>query len=342
MRGRMAVAMSVALAACGGGSGGSGGGGGVPVTSGPSPAPTGTPTPTPSPSATATPYPTYAQLTGDQSFRTGCASLRYDVSPPLAQPVTPYGSGLTLAYATGTQTWTVTPDSLTSGAFGTGARTYGPAERDASVTGTVTSYARTTNGFQERLSIGSNLSAGVQPDYVRGFSLRVPLSGYGGTNPPAVQYQCVFGVPTRLDDAPRGGGTVTFTRTGLNGTAIVYPASGAPESYSVVRSQISFSIDLTTYRVTTTLRVIGNLLTASGTSTTDVDLGTYSGSVILDETGYFNGSLTSTDCSLRSASFGGWFFGPQGAEAAYAAGITSLDTGTGRQLSLIANAIALR
>lgn len=334
MKGRWLAAglAGAAVASCGGGSGG---GSGVTVITGVTP----TPTPTSSPAPT---YQTYAQLTGDQVFKTGCAALRFDFSPPQAPPVTPFGQGLTLAYAAGSQSYTVSADAgAATVGFGSNPRTYGPAERDAAVT-TSASYARTTNGFLERLSIGSNSAGGASPDYVRGFSLRVPLFGNTGVNPPAIQYSCIFGVPTRLDDEPRGSAVVTFTRTGLNGTAIVYPPSGAPESYSIARSQVSFSVDLATYRVTTSVRVIGNLVTAAGTSATDVELGTYAGAVTIDESGFYNGLLTSSDRTVRFASWGGWFFGPQGAEGAYSLGITSLDPVTGRQLSLIANALALR
>lgn len=68
---------------------------------------------------TSAPYTTYAQLTGDQSFKTGCAALRYDYSPALPVPTVPFGSGLTLGYTAASQTYVVTPDARDTGLFGT-------------------------------------------------------------------------------------------------------------------------------------------------------------------------------------------------------------------------------
>lgn len=336
------LALIGALAACGDGGGG-GAGSTVATAPAPAPAPVPTPTATPAPAPTATPasYTPFAQLAGDQNFKTACAALSYDFSPPLAVPVAPFGSGPTLGYTAATQTYVVTQDARNGGLFGPQPRSYGPDDRDAAgSSASVASYARTTNGFQERLTIGSNAAAGASPVYVRGFSLRVPLNGAATTNPPAAQYICLFGVPTRTDDLPATG--FAYTRGGLNGIATNYPPSGAPESYAVTQSQVAVGVDIASRRITTTIRLAGALVTAAGTAPTTVDLGTYIGTATIDPGGYYSGQLSSPDRQIRDASFGGWFFGPQASEGAFSVGFESIDQSTGRHILFIGNALALR
>ncbi len=327
----------VMLAACGGG-GGSGNVGGVPVMSAPVPAPTSAPSPAPPPSVA--PYPTYAQLTGDQSFRTACAALRFDASPATPVPVVPFGSGLTLSYTAATQTHVLTPNARDTGLFGSLPRSYGPADRDPAAPAGVVGYLRTSNGFIERLSIGSNAAGGASPDYVRGFSARVPLYGATTSNPPGAQYSCIFGVPTRGDDLPTTD--VAYSRGGLNGSAIAYPGVGPAEAYVINQSQVSVGTDAATNRITVRIRLVGALLTTSGAATTMTDLGTYTGSATIDRNGFYSGQLTSPDRLIRDASFGGWFFGPQASEGAFSLGFESIDQSNGRRILFIGNALALR
>lgn len=336
MRKLILGSMILALAACGDGSGG---GGSVPIVSGPAPSPTPSPSPSPSSTSTPTPYSTYAQLTGNQSFKTGCIGARNDYNPPATQPIVPFGRGLTLDYAAATQTYTLTPDPNDTGIFGSQPRNYGPADRDPNAPATSTVFTRTTGGFVERLAIGSNSANGGSPDYVRGFSLRVPLFGTPSTNLPAANYFCVFGVPTRLDDLPVSN--PGYTRGGVNGVATDYKA-GAPVTYAVGQSQVSFSADFATGKVTTTIRMLGAASTSSGTSTTTVDLGTYTGTGTIDSRGYFTGQLTSTDRQIREATFGGWFFGPQASEAAFSLGFNALEQTTGQNIVFQGNVLALR
>lgn len=337
---RSAIVMwgGIALASCGGGGSGSG----LPIVSAPAPTPTPTPTPAPTPTPTAgvPAYTPYAQLVGDQSFKTACAALRYDFSPALPVPAAPFGSGPTLGYTSANQTYVVTPDARDSGLFGTQPRSYGPADRDATAPAGVLGYARTTNGFVERLTIGSNTAGGSSPDYVRGFSLRVPLYGSAAAGSPAAQYACVFGVPTRSDDLPTAN--VAYARGGLNGSATNYPASGSPESYAVTQSQVSVSVDWPANRLTVTIHMLGVLQTANGAASSSVDLGTYTGTATIDRTGSYGGQLASSDRSIRDASFAGWFFGPQASEAAFSIGFDSLDQATGRHIVFVGNALALR
>ena len=95
-KGFTAASGALLLAACGGGS--DGGTGPVSVVSGtatvvatPTPTPTPTPAPTPTPTAAPTPTPTtsytrFADLTGDGTFQTACASLVLGGGLPQPQP----------------------------------------------------------------------------------------------------------------------------------------------------------------------------------------------------------------------------------------------------------------
>lgn len=335
MKGRGLAALLAGAAVCScGGDGGSGGG---------TPAPTPVASPTPSPSPTAAAYPTYAQLSGDQTFKTQCTALRFDAVPPRAEPALPFGQGLTLSYAAATQTYTLAPDAIAANAFGPQPRSFGPVDRDPAAPPTSTSYAKTTNGFQERFSIGSPSVAGTTPDYIRGFTLRASLGGNATPQGPSLQYWCLFGVPTRLDDQPRAT-QVVFTRTGFNGIAYVQPATGALETYALTPSQVSFSVDLVSYRVTATVRVIGNLLGAGGPSSAATELGTVTATIGINEEGFFNGLLNTPAGTNPTglSTFGGWFFGPQGAEAGFVTSLMWQDPATGRRIVATGNAVALR
>ena len=337
----IALGMGAAtLAACGGSGGSGSGSGSVPVVTAPAPGPTPTPTAPPTPAAP--PYPTVVQLAGDQQFRTSCASLVFNGTPPQAPPVPTFGSGLTLAYAAATQTWTVSADAAFQPFFGSQPRSYGPADRDPGAPAGVNTWLKTSTGFQERFTLGQPTAAGAIPDYLRGFSLRTPI--YGETRPgaPALQYSCLYGVPTRLDDPPRTAAAVTFTRTGFNGVAYAQPTTGGLETYALAGSPVTLTVDLTTYRVSATVKLTGALVSASGTAAQTTDLGTYTGEVTIDEAGFYNGLLRSTDRTVQAASFGGWFFGPQGAEAGFNVAIMAQDAGTERRISAIGNAVALR
>lgn len=265
--------------------------------------------------------------------------MRYDYSPPLPVTSLAFGSGPSLGYTAATQTYLLTPNTGDAGLFGTQPRSFGPSERDPAVT-TVASYVRTTNNFQERLTLGSNAAGGGSPDYARGLFLRVPLFGNSTTNT-AAQYQCVYGVPTRLDDLPTTA--VTYTRGGLNGVATNYPSSGAPESYAVNQSEVTVAADFAANRLTLTVHLLGQLQTSSGTATATTDLGTYRGIATIDRSiGSYGGQITSGDRAVQTATFAGWFFGPQAAEPALSIGFDSLDQATGRRIIFLGNALALK
>ncbi len=324
------LAALVVLAGCGGGGGG-GGGSTVPVTSGPSTAPSPIPaTPTPVPAPSFAVYPRYAELTGNQTFKTACAALNFSSgSPPAPQPATGFGDGFTLAYTAGSDSYALTGDGLSL--------SYGPAEIDPTAPAGARSYVRTEpSGFQQRFSIGQPAPGGVGLDYVRGFSLRAQRFGQ------TLQYLCVFGVPTLLSDPPSDA-NVVFSRVAVGGSAYVAPVAGGLQSYALINSTAAISVDVARGELRTTIRLIGNLLGPSGPAATTTDLGTYTAVATFDGTSQsYYGPLTSTDRQSQFSFLGGWFFGPQGREAAYAAQVLAVDPATGARVSAIMNVTAAR
>lgn len=291
------------LVACGGSGGGSSGVTVVPGSGGstPTPAPS---SPTPSPTAT---YKTYAELTGNQSFKTACAAFIFNANPPAVAPATHFGQGLTLDY-------TATSDSYAIGGDGL-ALSYGPADLDPAAPATVKGYIKTVDGFQQRFTIGRPAtSGGTGLDYTRGFFLRA----LGPGSPK--NYSCVFGVPTLLGDAPAVS-TVTYSQTGLTGSAYRTEA-GTTSVYSLQTSTVTLSVNLTTGAITSNIHLIGVLQTPSGPGAT-VDLGNYTGTGTIDTVeGSYYGQFTDVTGG-GFAFFGGWFFGPQGRESGYAYNIFS-------------------
>jgi hypothetical protein len=319
-------AAGLVLAGCGGDGGSSPPISVIPGGPSPTPTPSSSPTATPTPSAS---YQTYAQLTGNQSFQTACAALNFsNGNPPAPQPATNFGDGLTLAYTAATDSYTISGDGLSL--------SYAPAQLDPAAPAGVRGYLRTENGFTQRFSIGTPAPGGVALDYVRAFSLRALRNGQ------TLQYQCVFGVPTRLTDPPDAT-TVTFTRVGINGAAYVAPVGGGLQTYALTASTATLSVNVATGEATTVLRLVGTLQTASGPASTTTELGTFTGVGDFDDTRpSFYGPLTSTDRDSQFSFFGGWFFGPQGREAAFSTQILAVDRTTGARMSVLANVFAAR
>lgn len=316
-------AAGILLAALGGCGGGGTGGGSV-VT--PTPSPTPTPAPTPSPSPTPS-YPRFAELTGSQTFQTACASLETNAAPPVPQPATAFGSGFTLAYNAGAETYLLTGDGQSL--------SYGPAQRDAAAPAGVTSYVRTADGFTQRLTLGVPVAGGVALDYTRGLTLRALRQGQ-----PA-QYQCVYGVPTLASDLPAG--SVVYARANLNGVIYTAANGGGQQAYSTEASVVTLTLDPTTSRVSFTLQLLGTLQTATGPAPTPTALGTYTGTGTINaaRTSY-TGTLASSDRTVQLGTFGGWLFGPQAREAGMTMSLLAVDTTSGVRISVLGNIVASR
>lgn len=308
------------LAGCGGGGGSSGGG--TTVISAPAPSPSPSSSPSPSPTSTPTPTPVYKKfvdLTGDQDFKTACSSFVINGSPPPITPTTAFGGGLSVTYAASTSSYTLSGDGIT--------RTFGPADAVTPLpAGAAASYARANGTTTERFIIGAPTAGGVALDYGRGLSLTVLKSSL--TN-----YNCVFGVPTLLSDAPATT-SVTFSKTSIAGVLYQLPPSAAQNAYTLNDSVVTLSVNLVTGAVNVTVHLIGTLQTPGGPSTTGVDLGTISGTGTIDAVaGSYTGTFSDAGGVLPASSFGGWFFGPQGKEAAFAYSFMRVDSSGAQQTS---------
>ena len=170
---------------------------------------------------------------------------------------------------------------------------------------------------------------------MRGFSLTVKPSGQ------IMQYNCLFGVPTLTSDVPPGS-NIAFARVAYNGGAYVLDA-GVQRFYLLTgNSSATFAANATTGTITVTLQLAGILQTPAGPSGGVVALGSYTGTGSIDAAaGNYSGSLTGTGGYSVNGTFGGWFFGPQGAEPAFASSLTGSDP-TGRPMSINGNLVAFQ
>lgn len=286
--------LALALASCGGGDSGSappiGGGGG---------------TPTPSPSPSPITYTRFANLAGDQNFQTACGGVEQafgNINPIAA---TAFGSGLGHSYAAATQTWTISLPTFS--------QTFGPAELQPPPNADTTSYRKpnAVGAFDRFFVIARPF--GAQPiEYTRASrSLLLIQSGQFH------DYFCVFGVPTLVTDT-RPTSTVTYSPVNIGGSAIVTGGS-APGQYDLADSTATLSANPVTGEVTTTITLVGRLFTPTGPAATTTALGTYTGTAnVVTNVANFNAGLQSSNVQNIFSNFGGWFFGPQGIEAAYA------------------------
>lgn len=321
------------VAACGGG-GGSGGVEVVPgapnVTPTPTPAPTPSPTPTPTPTPTASPtppptssYPRFADLTGNRTFQTACASVLLGGNPPTPQPLLSFGEGPVLDYNASAASWAVNGDGV-SLSFGSGDAVAAPSGQR--------SYERTVAGSVQRFTVIDPVAGGRALDYVRGLSLRTDRS-VGST-----LYSCVFGVPSTAADVPATA--VGYASVGVGGTAYVATPGGL-QTYALSASTGTARFDPATGALVVSIRLIGNLQTATGTAAATTDLGTFTANGAVDAArGRFYGQLDSVDRVNLFSSLGGWFFG--GTEAGAAFEILAVDPATGNRLSAVGTVVAAR
>jgi hypothetical protein len=327
------ISGSVMLAACGGGSGGSGAVAVVPAgtatpTPTPTPAATPTSTPTPTPTPTAIPAPTgsyarYADLTGDRTFQTACASLILGSAGPTPQPALPFGDALTLGYTAATSGWAIGGDGTSVSFTGSDSVAAAPGQ---------TSYARNVAGSSQNFTIAAPVAGGAMLDYTRSFALRTDRAA-GSTS-----YSCVFGVPSLGVDVPTTA--TTYSRIAVDGTAYLPDASGTVQSYVLSASTGSLAFDPARGMVVS-VHLLGNLRTASGVSATSTDLGTFTGTGAVDAARIrFAGSLDGAGQVSLFSSFAGAFFG--GTEAGSAFEILAADAGTGARVTAVGTITASR
>jgi hypothetical protein len=301
------------LHGCGDGGNGSGGSG-SPIAGSPTPSPSPSPSPTPSPTPTPT-YTAYANLTGDQHFKTACAGLQSNGSLPTALPATEFGNGATLDYAAATQTYTVSANGATD--------TFGPADIDTSAPAGVGAYKKVLPTGTDRLSFSGSPLSGITFDYTRFFQWTTTQAL--GNRP--VQMFCVFGVPTLVNDVPPVT-SVTFPSVKMIGTA--YTGTGPGGLYSLQHSVATFSVNLVTGKVDAALTLIGTPSSGGGA---DITIATIEGIGDIDPTtGGFYGQWTTASRGIVG-NFGGRFFGPQGKEFAFTTSMIG-NTGGVQDLSI--------
>lgn len=329
----MAASGALVLAACGDGSGG--GAGTVPVVSGaaaavtpaPAPSPTATPTPTPvsSPVATPTPstsYPRYADLTGDRSFQTACASLVLGGGLPVPQPAAPFGESLALATTAASGGWSVNGDGVAL-SFAGGEAVSAPAGQKI--------YERVVAGSTQRLTIAEPNASGSTPSYTRSLALRADRSA--GTT----MYSCVFGVPSLAADVPAA--TIGYGRVGVAGTAYMTDANGVVQAYVLSASTGTARYDANGKAIAFQVHLVGYLQTGTSLAATSTDLGTYSGSAAIDAARVrFAGSFDGGDRINLFSSFAGAFFG--GVEAGAAFQILATDPKSGNRVAAVGTVVA--
>jgi hypothetical protein len=267
----------------------------------PSPTPSATvaPTPTPTPSIS---YARYAELTGDQQFKTSCAGIRFEGSPR-AQPASRFGDGISLSYAATADTYTVA-----------GVYTFGPSDVVPSTPPVERSYVRGTT----LLNITQPVANGTGFEYARGDFVTFLSSAWMN------HFWCALGVPMAQEDRLPGV-VFAYSATTVSGEGITRPFSN--DSYDLAASVASMYVNPFAGTVFVQLDLRG-VPRAGGAA---VLLGTFQATATIDATKpSIDGSFTSSDRLIEQSSLGGWFFGPRGKEIGMAFQITATDPATGQ------------
>lgn len=336
----IAIGGCLLLTGCGGGSGGSTGD--VQVvsstaasTSPPTPTPTPTAAPTPTPTSTSTPAPTstgtstssyqrYADLAGDRTFQTACASLVLGAGLPTPQPALPFGEALALGYAATMAGWTIAGDGVNL-SFAAG---------DAvSATAGQKIYERAVTGSTQRLTFIDPIVSGTTLSYTRSLALRADRSS--GTT----LYSCAFGVPALAADVPTSA--ASYGKVAVTGTAYLTDQAGAVQAYLLSGSTATVSYNPTAKAVVVTVQLLGNLQTAGNTASTTTDLGTFTSSAAVDSArARFSGQLDSANRISLFSSLSGAFFGDT--EAGLAFEVLATNTNNGARVVAVGTIAASR
>ena len=298
------IAILLGVSACGGESGSS-------PTPPPVPPPTGTPTPTPPPIT----YSRFAELSGDQSFDSACAGLFNLSDPVLSTGFGNYpdsGASLNIDYVASTETYVVEGGLDTPFTY-----SFGPADRDAASTPSSILYSRPDeNGFTTRFGIGARALGSTSPDYVRTARL------FSRPSNAVVDFYCVFGVPTQLDDElPES--TIEYSSFTISGNMFIRSGSLMGQ-YDLAESTVTLSANPQNGEIRTRLTLTGRKFGPGGLSSERTPLGVYVGEAGVDgSVASFSGGVFGDDRAVGIGNFGGWFFGPQGREAGYAFAFTA-------------------
>ena len=291
------------LTACGGGGGS------------PTPTATGAPAPAPAPAPTPTPTPTtFDELTGDQTFSTACALLP---AQRFFTPTTNFPNDFTLNFEAATETWTFagpSPAGILDNSFG-------PNDIITEEPGVFTFYSRDNgqglggNPFNDIFFLGTPQFNGGTAQFVRVAEFATAISGASIPD----THQCVFGIPTALDD-PLPQQTLNFgPRLDALGSALLLNATIT--GFRLENSELVLTADPTTGEIEFTLTLLaretipdpnGGLPTVSDTQTS---FGTFTGTTAIDGSAQtFFGGVVGDNSVGVVGEFTGWFFGPQGTE----------------------------
>ena len=268
---------------------------------------------TPSPPAIS--YTKFADLTGNQTFDSACSGVQLGSSQG-ASGATGFTQGLGFAYTASTDTWSITP---AAGQFRNDVTlSFGPSDLvEEASTGTALYRRRNADGRTERFGYFTPPSLDPVPAYVRDVSVGAPLAdGSAG-----ISY-CVFGVPTSLEDkipdVVENSGFISYASDAVRGDVFVLTQDGQFEQYSLEKTVIDFRADPRDGSIKIRLYLNGQRYFDGGVLSDEVvSFGTVFGETSIDgsEQNYSGGSSTDQDDGgFIGFDFGGWFFGPQGAE----------------------------
>lgn len=300
------VLLSIAVVACGGG-GGSGGGSPPPATGGGGTTPPPPPAPPPPPPPPT--YSTFAQLTGTQTFKTTCAGSTNVNTTVQSITAAPFGRGVTIVSDRAVPTYDISSDG--AGLLGPFQVSFTQADRDSAITSSEAYRKTNPTGPSSLFSTFTPLLAGSTYQYAKFAQIVTPVQNN------LTSLFCAYGVPTLLTDRPAT--SVTYSSNLVAGTLVVIENVGAgPRSdYAISSSATTLSANPTTGQINVTVNLKGRLRTGSTTSTDVTDFGTYTGQVTIDGTTQSYDGLLSDPSGAVVGTFGGWFFGPQGREAAF-------------------------
>jgi len=156
----------------------------------------------------------------------------------------------------------------------------------------------------------------------------------GGVGVPQGTYYCVLGVPTVTTDLPTGP-IVNFTRFAVQGEAYDR-RSGTAERYTLERSVVTMTVDISAGVFVSVLRLIG---TSSSGATRDLGTYTVQGGLIEATGGLIGSSPVQSSAADLHVSVNGGFFGPQGKEFGYYFTQEAYGTSTPGQIGLIVRGV---
>lgn len=315
----MALVIGCALlAACGG----DGNGGSAPPTGG-----GGTPTPTPSPTPSPTPTPTYqtvAQLTGDQTFATSCATFNFapTISPNFgATSAFQFGDGFQLRFTDSSDTWSFV-EVEPNGPGSTTTVSFAPGDIVANPPANTVLYRRMPAGRLLELALRTGQQTGFTTDYLRS-SLFTNIETAGNPGSARLDSLCVYGVPTVAADTFPAA-TATYNSINVAGTATLMNSALRVTTFSLRDSTATFALNGQTNTVTMSIQLIGREIMPDGSlSATTITLPAITagtGMVVNRGTPSvrtFDGNFTTGGIQEITSGFAGAFFGPQGSEAGF-------------------------